>query len=149
MRVLFAFVVLAVRTTVIRADGFLDVLSYLYRCRSRTFDECIERDLTRTIDDIMDKNDTYRLNRYLTMVVTSGNRNSDGNVARSHDLGTTLLDLFNALRIQYQPERSEDDFEGTMGFLLVFLKSFSCGISTRNSYCLKLRTIYTVLNTNV
>lgn len=119
MRVLFAFVVLAVRTTIIRADGFLDVLSYLYRCRSKTFNECFERDLARTIDDMMGKNETYRLNRYLTMVVqnvTTGNRNSNGNVARSHDLSTRLLNLFNALHIQYQPEKPEYDFEGTMEF---------------------------------
>lgn len=109
MRVLVAFTVLVIGTTV-QVDGFLDVLSYLERCRSRNFDECLKQDLSRTIDDIMNKTETYRINRYMTATVTANERLAgDDNihkkdVRRSDDLSTRFLDLFNALKIQYQPE---------------------------------------------
>jgi len=111
MRVqLFAFVVLAAKTAA-QADGlFLDVLSYLYRCRARDLGECVERDLTRTIDGLMDKNETYRLNRYLTVSVVAQH---DGGIVRSDDLPARVADLFNALRVQYRPEVIGDDFEST------------------------------------
>ncbi|XP_022178643.1 uncharacterized protein LOC111039432 [Myzus persicae] len=104
MRVQYAFVVLAAAaTTVVRVDGYLDFLSDLYDCGSTDLDECLERRLEKTMDEVLDKNETYRLNRYLT-VTANGNR-------RQHPAGQELverfLDFFNALQIQYQPE--EDD----------------------------------------
>lgn len=121
MRVLFAIVAFTLGTTV-RADGFSDVLSYLDRCRSDDFDECLERDLTQTIDGIMNKTGTYRINRYLVVTVRASdhppgcNGSSSRNVGRSGDSGAPILNFFNALRVRYQPEMidqpTEDVFEG-------------------------------------
>lgn len=136
MRVqLFAFVALAVKTAT-QVDGlFVDVLSYLYRCRTRDVDECVARDLTRAIDSLMDKNDTFRLNRYLTVTVVgrpagagdrggsvSGNGTGSARV-RSDDLTASVLDLFNALQVQYRPE---DVFEGQMNVMNVFSNYAIC-----------------------
>jgi len=109
MRVqLLAFVALAAKTV---ADGlFVDVMSYLYRCRERgDLGECVERDLTRAIDRLMDKNGTYRLNRYLTVSVMARDVRGGGD----DDLPTRVADLFNALRVRFRPEVIADDFEST------------------------------------
>lgn len=115
MRPIFPLVVLAA----IQAEGSIDVLSYLNRCRSGRFDDCLARDLVHTVDGLMDKNETYRLNRYLTVtVVNAGNRSVtnrstvDRDPSDGYRLGTRLLDLFNALTVRYQPEEIEEVFEG-------------------------------------
>jgi len=113
MRVLYAFVVLAASATVVQVDGYLDVLSDLNDCGSTDLDACLERRLAQTMDEVLDKNETYRLNRYLT-VTAVGNRLQH---PASDELADRFLDFFNALQIQYQPEEddesTDDVFEGT------------------------------------
>lgn len=99
MRVQYAFVVLA--TIVILVDGYLDVLSGLYNCGPMDLDTCLKRRLARTIDDALAKNETYRLNRYLTVTAVSSNRSHQH---PGDDLGARFLDFFNVLQIQYEPE---------------------------------------------
>lgn len=103
MRVQYAFVVLATATTVVRVDGYLDIWSNLYDCGSTDLDACLERQLARSIDEVLDKNETYRLNRYMTVTVVGNHRQHP----EGDDLAERFLDFFNALQIQYQPE--EDD----------------------------------------
>lgn len=102
------------------SSSFLDdVLRYVYRCRTSDWHECVERDLTRTVDAVMAaKNDTYRLNQYLTVTVAAAQETGNDTVARARNDGLVprIVDLFNALRVRYQPEeRTADDdvFEGT------------------------------------
>jgi len=103
MRVQYAFVVLATATAVVRVDGYFDVLSNLNDCGSTDLDACLERRLARSIDEVLDKNETYRLNRYLTVTAVGDHRQR----TEGDDLAARFLDFFNALQIQYQPE--EDD----------------------------------------
>lgn len=132
MRVEYAFAVFATLMTLAAATGgarpsggyFLEALPYyLSGCRSEYFDEC----LSRTIDGILEKNETYRLNGYLTVKfdkTESGNNvrqvadNGDVVGVRAYGLATRILRFFHALRVRYQPE--DDDrpavlnFEGTV-----------------------------------
>ncbi|XP_016659262.1 uncharacterized protein LOC103309212 [Acyrthosiphon pisum] len=103
MRVQYAFVVLAIATAVVRVDGYLDILSNLHDCGSTGLDTCLERRLARSIDEVLDKNETYRLNRYLTVTAVGNHRQH----TEGDDLAARFLEFFNALQIQYQPE--EDD----------------------------------------
>jgi len=69
--------------------------------------------LARSIDEVLAKNETYRLNRYLTVTaVGNHSRHPEG-----EDLASRFSDFFNALQIQYQPEEDDgstddDVFEG-------------------------------------
>lgn len=123
MRVLFALAVMLTTktTTTALADEELRqhrgwvtvVLDYLDGCRSEDFAECVGRDLTRTVDRVIDSSPTYRLNRYLTVTAVTaaaGNRSgSDVAAGRTDDgSGTTrLLDFLNALHIRYEPEEMD------------------------------------------
>jgi len=113
MRIHNAFVVLATATAVVRVEGYLDVLSNLQDCGTTDLDACLERRLARSIDAVLDKNETYRLNRYLT-VTAVGNHSQ---YSEGDDLATKFLDFFNALQIQYQPDEddgsTDDVSEGT------------------------------------
>jgi len=113
MRVQYAFVVLATATAVVRVDGYFDVLSNLDDCGSTDLDACLERRLARSIDEVLDKNETYRLNRYLTVTAVDDHRQR----TEGDDLAARFLDFFNALQIQYQPEEddgsTDDVSEGT------------------------------------
>ncbi|XP_060839942.1 uncharacterized protein LOC132921114 [Rhopalosiphum padi] len=101
MCVQYAFVVLVAFAAIVRVDGYLDVLSNVHDCGSADLDTCLKSQLSRTIDEILDKNDTYRLNRYLTVTTVGNHRRSP---STSDDLGAKFLNLFNSLQIQYRPE---------------------------------------------
>ncbi|XP_025200710.1 uncharacterized protein LOC112598458 [Melanaphis sacchari] len=113
MRVQYAFVIVAASAAVVRVDGYLDVLSNVYNCRSTDLDTCLKSQLARTIDEISDRNETYRLNRYLT-VTTAGNHRQP--LSPDDNLGAKFLNFFNTLQIHYQPEEedgsNDDVFEG-------------------------------------
>ncbi|XP_027842361.2 uncharacterized protein LOC114123545 [Aphis gossypii] len=104
MSVQYAFFILAASAAIARADGYLNALSSVYDCGSADLDTCLNSQLGRSIDELLNRNETYRLNQYLT-VTTVGNRRQSP--SSSEDLGSKFLDFFNALQIQYQPE--EDD----------------------------------------
>lgn len=120
MRVQYAFIVFAAASAVVRVYGYQDVLSNFYDCGSTVdLDACLERRLARSIDEVLDKNETYRLNPYLTVTVV-GNRRQ---YPADDELAERLLDFFNALQIQYQPEdddgSTDDVFEGTTSLVLL------------------------------
>ncbi|XP_050436273.1 uncharacterized protein LOC126843022 [Adelges cooleyi] len=106
MRVLCVFAVLAVRAMG-QVEGFSDLLSYLNRCRSGQFDRCLAEDLKNTIDDIMSRNETYRLNHYLT--VTTNGRPSKNRFAVTDGLSTRLTTFFQTLKLNYHPQTTDDE----------------------------------------
>jgi hypothetical protein len=101
MCVQYAFVVLVAFAAIVRVDGYLDVLSNVHDCGSTDLDTCLKSQLSQTIDEILDRNDTYRLNQYLTVTTVGNHRRSP---STSDDLGAKFLNLFNSLQIQYRPE---------------------------------------------
>lgn len=120
MRVLLSFVALqtVLGMTAPVHGSFLDAFfSYLDRCRSMSFEECLNRDLAQSIDLAMKNNGTYRLNRYLTVTVQAAPAAArDGREATDDDdPAERFLDLFNALHIRYEPEEPENFSEGTYG----------------------------------
>lgn len=94
--------------------SLVEVLSDLYRCRS-SVDECLRRDLARTVDAVMARNGTaYRLNRYLTVTVVTEEKEVAGGSnrgGRNGDLGSRLLDFFNALRVRYHRTEGREDVD--------------------------------------
>ncbi|VVC33491.1 Protein of unknown function DUF1676 [Cinara cedri] len=120
MRVLYAFAVISAAKIARPSDGFfLDALSFVSDCGSVDFDGC----LARTIDDVIKKNETYRLNRYLTVTLDrvgtaapgDGNFRPRENVDDG-DSTTSILRFFNALRVQYRPEEGADDEPAVRNF---------------------------------
>lgn len=121
MSVQYAFFILAASAAIARADGYLNALSSVYDCGSADLDTCLNSQLGRSIDELLNRNETYRLNQYLT-VTTVGNRRQSP--SSSEDLGSKFLDFFNALQIQYQPEEDDelidDVFEGIYSLQLSY-----------------------------
>lgn len=108
MRVQYAFAILAASAAIARVDGYLNALSSVYDCGSTDLDTCFKSQLGRSIDEILDRNETYRLNRYLTVTTVGNHRQSPSS---SDDLSSKFLNFFNALQIQYQPEEDDDSID--------------------------------------
>jgi len=108
MRVQYAFAILAASAAIARVDGYLDALSRVYDCGSADLDMCLKNQLGRSIDEILDRNETYRLNRYLTVTAVGNRRQSPSS---SEDLSSKFLNFFNALQIQYQPEEDNESID--------------------------------------
>lgn len=124
MCVQYAFAILVASATIVRVDGYLDALSSVYDCGSADLDTCLKSQLGRSIDEILDRNETYRLNRYLTVTAVGNRRQSPSS---SEDLSSKFLNFFNALQIQYHPEEDDesidDVFEGIYSLLISYNNS--------------------------
>lgn len=130
MRVQYAFAILAAIVAIAQVDGYLDALSSVYDCESADLDTCLKSQLARSIDEILDRNETYRLNRYLTVTAVGHRRQSPSS---SEDLSSKFLNFFNALQIQYQPEEDDESIDD------VFEGIYSLQLSY---YCSKIILIY-------